>query len=158
MFHSFPPVFGKKKRACALLFSRFHHDFLSLTGGGGAHNHADRLGNAALLADDPAHVVFRHMKMVNGGAVFLGSSLVTTTTSGFSTRPEAMAFSNASIYADQKPFQAQQGGRTSRRQSRSRRAFSTGPSPYRWAERRWPSTLLSLFRSTLPRWALSMGL
>ena len=36
---------------------------------GGAHDNADRLGNAALFADHAAHIVFRHAQMVDDGAI-----------------------------------------------------------------------------------------
>ena len=35
----------------------------------GAHNQTDRLSDASLLADNPSHIVFSHMEMVNDGAV-----------------------------------------------------------------------------------------
>ncbi len=38
----------------------------------GTHDDADRPRNAPLFADDTAHVAFRHMKVINDGAVFGG--------------------------------------------------------------------------------------
>src|SRR5699024_4020883 len=46
-----------------------HHDFFALADSGGAHDNADRLGNAALFADHAAHIVFRHAQMVDDGAI-----------------------------------------------------------------------------------------
>ena len=47
----------------------FHRHFGIRAGGGGAHDGAHRLGDAALLADDPAHIVGRHVQMEHDGAI-----------------------------------------------------------------------------------------
>src|SRR5699024_6689788 len=49
-----------------------NHNFFALADGGGAHYNANRLGNAALFADDAAHIAFSHTEVIDDGAVLAG--------------------------------------------------------------------------------------
>src|SRR5699024_9378080 len=44
----------------------------ALADGGGAHDDADRLGDAALFADHTAHIALGHAEVVDDGAVLTG--------------------------------------------------------------------------------------
>ena len=51
------------------VFVDLDDDFFALTDGSGTHDNANRLGDAALLADDAAHIGLGHLEVVDNSAI-----------------------------------------------------------------------------------------
>ena len=54
------------------ILADLHHDLGAFAHGGSTHDHADRLGDAALLANDAAHVVLRNGEVIHDDSVLIG--------------------------------------------------------------------------------------